>query len=163
MAWTEVDDVEARWVSSDEHRASTATIQAWIDDAETVIRYEFPDIEDRIEAEDDPLPVERVKLVVCSMVRMVLSNPDNARSITTGPFGKTFAGDTPGGLWLTDDERGLLSASETQPGGAFAIDTVSTSTAIVHADICAINFGATYCSCGAILTQGWPLYETGGW
>jgi hypothetical protein len=47
-----------------------------------------------------------------------------------------------------DDER-----------SAFNVDTVPAAGPIVHADICAINFGATYCSCGAILTQGLPLYE----
>lgn len=41
--------------------------------------------------------------------------------------------------------------------GAFSIDTLSTS--VVHAEICAINFGASYCSCGASLTGGYPLYE----
>lgn len=46
--------------------------------------------------------------------------------------------------------------------GAFSIDTVSAAGP-VHADVCALNFGAQYCSCGAVLTQGLPLYETGGW
>lgn len=41
--------------------------------------------------------------------------------------------------------------------GAFAIDTVSS--VVVHADICSLNFGAAYCSCGANLTGGYPLYE----
>ena len=40
--------------------------------------------------------------------------------------------------------------------GAFSIDTVGCAT--VHADICALNFGASYCSCGADIA-GWPLYE----
>ena len=45
-----------------------------------------------------------------------------------------------------------------EPTGAFAIDTVATSP-VLHADICALMFGALYCSCGAVLTQGLPLYE----
>lgn len=44
--------------------------------------------------------------------------------------------------------------------GAFAVDTVACGGSIEHADICSINFGSTNCSCGAILTQGLPLY---GW
>lgn len=42
--------------------------------------------------------------------------------------------------------------------GAFSIDTVSSSS--LHADICSLNFGALYCSCGADLTGGLPLWET---
>jgi hypothetical protein len=41
--------------------------------------------------------------------------------------------------------------------GAFAIDTAA-APALIHADTCSINFGATYCSCGAILTGYAPLY-----
>lgn len=43
-------------------------------------------------------------------------------------------------------------------GGAFHVDTVATTT-LNHSPICAINFGAVYCSCGATLTGDDPLYE----
>lgn len=46
-------------------------------------------------------------------------------------------------------------------GGAYSIDTLPTQT-IEHAEICSIYFGGG-CSCGAILTQGLPLYENTGW
>jgi len=64
--------------------------------------------------------------------------------------------------------RGLFWPSEIEqlqnlcktggPSGAFAVDTVG---AVVqqHADICALRFGALYCSCGAVLTMNLPLYE----
>lgn len=42
--------------------------------------------------------------------------------------------------------------------GAFSIDT-APSCSITHAEACSINFGANYCSCGAVLTGCWPLYE----
>lgn len=117
--WVTVMDVEARWVRTDEQKkVDTATIRAWIDDAEVVVENEFPDIQDRID--DGDLPVERVRLVVCSMVLRVLRNPQNHRSQATGPFSVTFAGDTPGGLWMTDEERDLLRSSPT--GGAFTIE-----------------------------------------
>lgn len=70
---------------------------------------------------------------------------------------------------LSNPRKGLFWPSEIEQlqklctaegvGKAFSIDTVSTAGVIMHADICAINFGAEYCSCGAILTQGLPLYE----
>lgn len=47
----------------------------------------------------------------------------------------------------------------TDSSGAFSVDTVPACT-LVHADICAANFGAAYCSCGATLTGSFPLYET---
>lgn len=47
-------------------------------------------------------------------------------------------------------------------GGAFAIDLLPQQT-VTHAEICSIYFGGG-CSCGAILTQGLPLYERdNGW
>lgn len=46
--------------------------------------------------------------------------------------------------------------------GAFSVDTVGQES-VVHADICALRFGAQYCSCGAVLTQNLPLYEWHGW
>lgn len=43
-------------------------------------------------------------------------------------------------------------------GGAFAVDTVGVERS-QHADICTLNFGGLYCSCGAVLTMNLPLYE----
>jgi hypothetical protein len=51
-----------------------------------------------------------------------------------------------------------LCRTDDTSGQAFAVDTVNLGVS-QHADICALRFGATYCSCGAILTGGWPLYE----
>lgn len=54
-----------------------------------------------------------------------------------------------------------LCRPDDDTGGAFSIDTLPTET-IEHAEICSIYFGGG-CSCGAILTQGLPLYENTGW
>ena len=61
-------------------------------------------------------------------------------------------------FWESEIEQLQRIVAEDEQGGAFAIDTVPT-TGSVHADICALRFGATYCSCGAILTGAGPLYE----
>ena len=45
-------------------------------------------------------------------------------------------------------------------GGAWSYDTFGMC-AIQHADVCSVNFGANYCSCGAILTGFAPLWEGG--
>jgi hypothetical protein len=119
--WTTVEDIEARWVPSDENRASRETIDAWIADAETIVLHRFPDVSVRIASGD--LPIERVRLVVCSMVLRVLRNPSNHRQQASGPFSVTFAGESPGGIWITDEEAALLSASAARtPGSAFTID-----------------------------------------
>ncbi len=71
--------------------------------------------------------------------------------VTTGPFGATV--DTRvarrGMFWPSEitDLQKLCQASG--GGGAFAVDTVSTSAS--HADTCSLNFGTDYCSCGAVL------------
>ena len=44
--------------------------------------------------------------------------------------------------------------------GAFSIDTVNTQVSGNHSDVCSLVFGATFCSCGAWLTGGPPLYES---
>ena len=46
-----------------------------------------------------------------------------------------------------------------EASGAFSVDTVSVSPLVQHADICSLRFGATYCSCGAVLTLAGPLWE----
>lgn len=85
------------------------------------------------------------------------------QSQTAGPFGQTL--DTRqvrrGMFWPSEiiELQGLCGDAE--PVGAFSVDTVPTSGAIVHSDICTLNFGGLYCSCGAILTQGLPLWEVG--
>lgn len=47
--------------------------------------------------------------------------------------------------------------SDGESGKAYTVDTVGFGT--VHADVCSINFGAAYCSCGADIA-GFPLWET---
>lgn len=86
------------------------------------------------------------------------------QSQTAGPFGVTL--DTRqqrrGMFWPSEIEQLQDICGGTTSSGAFSVDTYMTTGGIVHADICAINFGATYCSCGAVLTGGYPLYEWGG-
>lgn len=77
-----------------------------------------------------------------------------------GPFGQTL--DTRqqrrGMFWPSEIEQlqDLCRGDETS--GAFDIDTVGAAGRAGHADICSLNFGATYCSCGFELTRLYPLY-----
>lgn len=63
-----------------------------------------------------------------------------------------------GMFWPSEIEQLQELCRTSGPAGAFSVDTVGQLGA-AHADICALNFGAVYCSCGAVLTQNLPLYE----
>jgi hypothetical protein len=80
-------------------------------------------------------------------------------SQAAGPFSQTVDTSTPRRrlFWPSeiDDLRDLCKA--TGSGGAFAVDTVSATG--MHAETCALQFGAQYCSCGADLTGLYPLWE----
>lgn len=84
----------------------------------------------------------------------------------TGAVSQQSAGPFSATMDTRQDRRGMFWPSEiaqlcnvcSGSSGAFAVDTVSLGAAM-HADICSLNFGAVYCSCGAILTGSYPLYE----
>ena len=124
MAWATPTDVIARWIG--ENAPTEAVATTWITDAETLIRFEYPDLQTRID--DGAVTLDRVVLVVTRMVIRALRNPDNARTQQTGPFGTTYAGDNPGGLVLTDDDRRVLGAVAGTSGQAFTIDTTPAAT-----------------------------------
>lgn len=96
-----------------------------------------------------------------------LADGTAAYSTTTrqaGPMSETNTMDArqPGGfnLWPSEIDRIRELTSAGNAGGAFMISTTPTAVYGTHRDVCSINFGSAYCSCGAILT-GWlhPLYE----
>jgi hypothetical protein len=93
----------------------------------------------------------------------------------TGALSAESAGPFSGTIDTRQPRRNLFWPSEItqlqdmckgdETSGAFQIDTVSV-VGSGHADICALNFGGLYCSCGAVLTNLlYPLYEVGpdGW
>lgn len=125
--WANVADVQSRWVGpgfpDDLH-----LVAQLLSDAAQVVEWEYPEIADRIVGQeppdplpDDPLPAERLAMVLSRMVIRHIRNPDNTRQLTEteGPFSRnrTFSGSQPGELLLTDDERrmlGYLPGSPTQ-------------------------------------------------
>lgn len=117
---------------------------------------------DEVATFTEPYPV-RVKAIALEVAARAYTNPSGLSSRTTSidDYSTTDRWDAKAaGVFLTPSERDavIIASGGSAGGGAFAVDTVSTT--ITHADICAINFGALYCSCGASLTLGWPLYET---
>lgn len=113
--WATPADVIDAWVGDG---APTATlvplIEKWISKAERKLRADLPDLAGRLgETPPEPDLAENVTDVIVAMVTRVLRNPEGVRSRqeSEGPFAvsTTFGGDTPGGLYVTDDELALLS------------------------------------------------------
>lgn len=132
MSWTTPADVTDSWIGPDAP-TDLALVQKWIDRAEREIRYRVPDVQERIDSEaaESPARTDLLDLardVVVSMVSRVFRNPEGIRQVNessgTGPFSesvsRTYGGNTPGSLSLTDDELAKLQGR--QSSGAFSVD-----------------------------------------
>lgn len=115
----------------------------------------------------DPAPtadaLAEAKLVLVGAVkRWIEAGAGALQSQTVGPYGQTIDTRQRTGynLWPSEISalQDICKAGTDSSSGAFSI-TPGGST-VSHMPWCAINFGATYCSCGADLA-GYPLYEGG--
>jgi len=134
VSWTQPDDVTAAWIGEGVP-TDVAKLQVWIDRAEREVRFRVPDLTTRIAAEALEVPartdlLETAKDVVVAMVTRVFRNPEGIRqtNVTTGPFtnSKTYGGDVPGGLGLTDDELSKLQGVKSS--GAFTIGMIPVTS-----------------------------------
>lgn len=133
MAWTTAKDVKDSWIGEGAP-TDDAKILSWVGKAEREIKFRVPSIQARIDAEAAEIPartdlLETAKDVVVAMVTRVFRNPEGIRqtNLTTGPYttSKTYGGDVPGGLGLTDDELAKLQGAR---GGAFTIDLIPATS-----------------------------------
>ena len=62
-------------------------------------------------------------------------------------------------LWPSEIEV-LQDLCSKDTGGAFGVDTAPTPGRVFHDEACSVVFGASYCSCGAVLTGGEPLWPS---
>jgi hypothetical protein len=117
---------------------------------------------------DQPAPtvdqLAEAKLILIGAVkRWSEAGSGSLSAQVAGPFQQTVDTRQRAGFNLWPSEiTGLQEICSTGPTGraAFSIDTAPTSVA--HMPWCSINFGATFCSCGADLTDyEYPLYEGG--
>ena len=126
--------------------------QMWIGDALMLIEARL----------GDPAALDQAKLdyVVREAVVAQVRRPDDATQVSVSVDGdqssRTYSRAT-GRVTIRDEWWDLLAPTE--QGGAFVVDTVNTMT--VHQPWCALNMGATFCSCGADLA-GYPIYELDG-
>lgn len=156
--YIEVTDLQA--FASD---INTVKADAMIEDAEAMALLAAPclDYDD-----DDYDLTDNQQLAVKAVLRGAILRWNDAgtgafQQQTTGPFGVTV--DTRqqrrGMFWPSEIEQlQNICKDDSMDGGAFSVDTYGLCA--VHQDICSINFGANYCSCGADLTNyQYPLYE----
>jgi len=133
-SWTNPTDVTAAWIGEGVP-TDTTQIQAWISKAEREIKYRVSDIQTRITAE---LPatdlLDTAKDVVVSMVTRVFRNPEGIRqtNVTTGPYtaSKTYGGNQPGGLGITDEELAKLQGKQE---GAFTVSMIPSTSPFAKA------------------------------
>lgn len=62
-------------------------------------------------------------------------------------------------LWPNEIEV-LQDLCSKDLGGAFGVDTAPSGAGVHHDEACSLRFGATYCSCGAVLTGTGPLWPS---
>jgi|GEM_PF-1818832 len=128
--------------------------QMWIDDAAMLIQNR----KDQLNLTD---PIDQAKLdyVIREAVVAHIKRPEDATQVTVsvddGSSSKTYKSGK-GRVTIQDDWWGLLGL--TDPSGAFAIDMIGVGN--LHLPWCALNFGATYCSCGTDIA-GYPIFEGG--
>jgi len=133
--------------------------QMWIDDATMLIEARAADLDVAL-----PLPELRLDYVIREAVVAHIRRPDNATQVTVSVQDASTTRmyrSSRGRIEILDEWWTLLglTASET---GAFSIDTAVGAG--VHAAMCSLNFGATYCSCGADLTNyAYPLFGVDAW
>jgi len=117
-------------------------------------------------ASTDPTPsadqLAEAKLILLGAVkRWAETGAGSWQQQTAGPFSVTTDTRQRSGfnLWPSEIEALQALCRSSTPAGAFSVDT-APGCATEHSLLCALNFGALYCSCGADIA-GHPLYEVG--
>jgi hypothetical protein len=133
--------------------------QAMIDDAEAIAVLAAPCLAEPSDL--DPTQVAAIRAVLRgAILRWNDAGSGAVTQQTAGPFSQTVdnRAQRRGMFWPTEIEQLQDLCQGAESTGAYAIDTVCNPN-IIHADICSLRFGGEYCSCGAVLTGLFPLYE----
>lgn len=122
----------------------------WVDDAEMLIEAR------RITLGATAPDLAKLDYVVREAVVAHIKRPDDATQVTIsvddGSSSRSYQSGR-GRVAILDEWWALLGLVETS--GAFSVDMFS-AVGSVHAAWCSLNFGATYCSCGADIA-GYPI------
>lgn len=105
--------------------AESVWAQTALDDAFRQILVSIPDVGATLDGgllPADAVYRDVVVAVTCAMVQRVLMNPDGVLEETTDDYTRRLdAAVSTGALYLTEQERALLSAGTGDPEGAFAV------------------------------------------
>lgn len=111
MAWTQLSDIEARWIGELPPGADVGYIETAIEDVEDQLIVMAPDLVDEF---GGLVPLERVRRVVARVIVRHLQNPEGVRvrSEATGPVTSsvTHSGDDPGALIVLPSDLDILRA-----------------------------------------------------
>ena len=143
-----VDELKARW--PDFPPGADAHAEVLLEDASQFIL-------DTVKSAGLAAPATR-RRIVCAVVRRMMDVDEagiESFSQSAGPFSQTVKPVNPNGdFYLTKAEKTALGAGAQQ---AFGVQ-IAGFCASVHLPWCNLNFGATYCSCGADIA-GEPIFE----
>ncbi|MEV7644716.1 MULTISPECIES: Gp19/Gp15/Gp42 family protein [Actinomycetes] len=145
-----VDDLKARW--PDFPVGGEAHAEVLLEDASQYILDVCPSAGNAAEATR--------RRIVCAVVRRSMEQglPSGVSSMseTAGGVSMQFSASNPtGDFYLTKQEKKSLGCGKQS---AFGVQ-VAGGLGAQHQPWCNLAFGATYCSCGADLTGGYPLWE----
>lgn len=131
MAWVIAQDVLDAWIG-DDAPTDTALVEVWVGKAERLVKTLVPDVQTRIDGDTTGDLLANVEDVVVDAVIRKFRNPEGLRQVTdnTGPFGgsRTYGGDEPGALYLTDEDLRKISGGTTGGQRAFTVDTIPVTS-----------------------------------
>lgn len=122
--WSGVDsgDVIDRWPGGDPPLTDDQ-INTLVKDAEDAILREFTDMPDRLAS--GKVPPRRITRVIARMVIRLMRNPEGLRTVQQGEGSfsgsLTYAGDHPGEVYMTDEDRRDLAGKTGSGRRAFGI------------------------------------------
>lgn len=129
--------------------------ELWIDDATMLIENRAT----QLDVDIDTVGEAKLDYVIREAVVAQVKKPDDATQVSITVDDATTAKSYRSGkgrVTILDEWWTLLGL--TDPSGAFAIDMIGFAS--MHLPWCALNFGATYCSCGVDIA-GYPIFELG--
>ena len=147
----------------DSASAEFAQWQMWISDARMLISARLVGTATGQVASLADLNQDTLDYVVREAVVAQVRRPDDATSVDVrvddGQVAKTYRTSS-GRVTIRDEWWDLLSPTDSGRGAFSIRPSVSAS---IHLPWCALNFGATYCSCG-VDVAGYPIFEgADGW
>lgn len=128
--------------------------EMWITDALMLIEARKTDLDIT-----DALDPAKLDYVVREAVVAHVRRPDDSTQVTVSIQDASTSRSYRSGKGRIDilDEWWSLLGLTAPTGGAWAIDTASSAG--THADICTLQFGGLYCSCGADLNNyAYPIF-----